>query len=334
MPAPNQVTTITRSEILAMTRDEWERTLRESNVSIGGSSVGAILGISTFQTAADVWNDMLGAVRRRTPPSRQRVFDRGHMLEPIAVAMYENATGYRTDGDGIERYQDRSFPFLHATPDRFIHRPDGTIGLLEAKVLSLRPFQQTVSEGVSPNYVAQLMHYLGVLRKEWGAFAIYSPEVHEVHVVEMEWDEVLITQIRTACIRFWEDCVLDRRCPDGGLIASLAREVGALVPRAVGANAVTIDNPQVANVWRVARAAHESKALAERAWEEARAQVEQVMANLGHDRVRVAGVGTISYTPTTRRVLDRDAVRNAGIDLTPFEEAAESMTLRPRWEPT
>lgn len=92
-------------------------------MTLGGSSVGAVLGLNGYQTALDVWNGLMGIVPRERTRRRQNPLDRGHAMEPIIAQLYTAETGREVTGDGATRiphWREEFRNILHATPDRII----------------------------------------------------------------------------------------------------------------------------------------------------------------------------------------------------------------------
>jgi putative phage-type endonuclease len=92
-------------------RDAW---LDRRRQGIGGSDVAAILGLSHYQTAFEVW-------RSKTTPSQpqpeQWIHTRGHAVEPFALAVYGQATGVdvHLNAECVEGPK----PWMLGTPDAF-----------------------------------------------------------------------------------------------------------------------------------------------------------------------------------------------------------------------
>src|SRR4051812_9113749 len=88
---------------------------------IGSADAGAILGVSPYRTALDVYLDKVDGPQPVTP-EKAAIFKRGHRLEPYILDMLEDEHGYKllrfTDENGktvrSRRHLDPEHSFLAA----------------------------------------------------------------------------------------------------------------------------------------------------------------------------------------------------------------------------
>ncbi len=88
--------TIERIPTAAMTREQW---LQERKLALGGSDMGAILGLNQYRSAVSVWADKLSLVEETEDNEAMRV---GRDLEPYVASRFEEAT---PKGQTVERKQ-------------------------------------------------------------------------------------------------------------------------------------------------------------------------------------------------------------------------------------
>lgn len=330
---------------LLLTQDEYEQWLRESNMTIGGTAASAVLGLNPNKSPADVWDSIV----RHTPGERSnRRMDRGHAMEPIIAQIFAEETFRALEGDGQTRTRHAQYWFLHATPDRvqsLLPHPTQTVllpsfirqvsprnmrGVLEIKCLGTRTFQETKLEGVAPMYYTQLQHYIDVLGLRWGSFAIFNAEEWALHWFDVPRDEPFINAMRQELVRFWNEHILTRQrpaVPDSGTAPVVQ------APRFVGTEAQVMESP----VWRQALVAlanaKDALKLAEHNHDLAAQRVKDMMLELGHERVRVPGVGSVTWLARTTTSFDRErlAADHPDIDLAAYTRTTESraFTLRP-----
>jgi len=81
--------TIERIPTAAMTREQW---LQERKLALGGSDMGAILGLNQYRSAVSVWADKLSLVEETEDNEAMRV---GRDLEPYVASRFEEASGLR-----------------------------------------------------------------------------------------------------------------------------------------------------------------------------------------------------------------------------------------------
>jgi len=183
--------------------------LKRRKKGIGGSDVGAILGVDRYRDALDVYVDKT----QETEDFDNPAMERGRMLEGVVSQKYMLETGKRLKPGKFRRH--RKYPFLIGNPDRIIvaeYKPphenvtDGT-GVLELKTANQYVFKQMKAEGLPQSYLLQLQHYMGICGVEWGAFGVLCPDPWEFLTFELAFDEQLFEQVADVLERFWTDNV-------------------------------------------------------------------------------------------------------------------------------
>lgn len=130
---------------------------------IGGSDAAAILGISPFATARDLYYDKLKIVPFDDSESNWVAKKMGHLLEDLVAEIFHVKTGYRI-------YQIKKMfyhpvhTFMLADIDYFVELPGGRTAILEIKTTNYNAKDHWWSEDgqeiVPLNYEAQGRHYL------------------------------------------------------------------------------------------------------------------------------------------------------------------------------
>lgn len=192
-----------------MKPDERAEFLKRRKKGIGGSDVGAILGVDRYRDGLDVYVDKTQEREDFDSPAMER----GRMLEGVVSQMYMMETGRRLKPGKFRRH--RKYPFLIGNPDRIIvanGKPphdtmtDGT-GVLELKTANQYVFKQMKAEGLPQSYLLQLQHYMGICGVEWGAFGVLCPDPWAFLCFELAFDEGLFEQVADVLERFWTDNV-------------------------------------------------------------------------------------------------------------------------------
>jgi len=173
---------------------------------IGGSDVAAILGISPWRTAWDVWAektmDPSWAPQTETPQMRW-----GTLLEPIVLGEYERETGRAIAGTQTEWHHNQ-YRYLVAHVDGHAEQ-----GIVEAKTASSAREWGTVDEPKVPeHYQGQCFFYLALTGAPWCDVAVLLPR-GDFRVIRIEADEKVQRGIIAACVAFWTDYVLTKRPP-------------------------------------------------------------------------------------------------------------------------
>lgn len=135
-----------------MTREDW---LAERRKSIGGSEVGAIMGLNRYQSPVLVWANKLGIVPDAEP---NEAMIQGTDLEEYVAERFARLTGKKVRRcNYILRNDD--YPHMHANVDRLVRGESAGLECKTASALSVSKFKG----GDFPNsYYAQCVAYMAV----------------------------------------------------------------------------------------------------------------------------------------------------------------------------
>lgn len=184
------------------THDEW---LKEREYGIGASEVGAVLGLSPFETPFSLWLKKTKQVPRDEENNAMRM---GHLLEPVVAQLWEEATGMKvikaSAADII--YVHPEYDFMRATPDRVVR---GRKKLLECKTT----ITDVDSDDIFPHWIAQCQYQMYVtgihdLDLAWlvkGRFFGYQ---------NIEYDAEFAEFIAERVKEYWNDCVVGGNEPE------------------------------------------------------------------------------------------------------------------------
>ena len=100
-------------------------------LGIGGSDVAAILGISKYKTAVEVWEDKVNKI---VSPDLSPIDPKtcflywGTVFEPAILDAYSKVSGYEvTCGDDAGQLHHPEYPWLIANIDAFAETEEGKI---------------------------------------------------------------------------------------------------------------------------------------------------------------------------------------------------------------
>jgi len=98
-------------------REEW---LKAREDGIGASEVAAVVGLSPWETPFSLWLRKTGQV---PPLEENQAMKLGHLLEPVIVSLWEEATGWKAVKASAKDiiYQDPEHPWRKVTPDRIAY---------------------------------------------------------------------------------------------------------------------------------------------------------------------------------------------------------------------
>jgi len=199
---------------------------------IGGSDAAAIMGLSPWATPLELYLDKT----KQRPPrpisrEQQRIFDRGHKLEPFIREMA--ITKLQDMGLEVEhvatnkRYADGDLSFLSCEIDfELIVTGELTIGekvhFLEHEHINCdaksvtgfarKKWGEMDSEDVPIEYATQFMHGLGITGKNYCLVAALR-SFDDVDVFWTLRDDAVIRAMRAKCQVFWQ-CVQTMTPPD------------------------------------------------------------------------------------------------------------------------
>lgn len=208
---------------------------------IGGSDAAAILGISPFATARDLYYDKLKIVPFDDSESNWVAKKMGHLLEDLVAEIFHVKTGYRI-------YQIKKMfyhpvhTFMLADIDYFVELPGGRTAILEIKTTNYNAKDHWWSEDgqeiVPLNYEAQGRHYMTVMNIDEVFYCcLYGNNEDEVIIRHIDRDRDYEAELIALEQDFWENHILTGMPPpyteDGDLILnSVRRHFGPADPSA------------------------------------------------------------------------------------------------------
>lgn len=181
---------------------EW---LAEREKGIGASEVGAILGLSPFDTPFSLWLKKTGQV---PPEPENEAMRLGHLLEPIVVQLWEAETGEKaikaSAADII--YVHPEHDYMRATPDRIIR---GRKKLLECKTTVM-----AVDADDPPVYWLAQVQYQMYVTGIHDADLAWLVSGRYFGFARIEYDEQFAAFIAAKVSEFWNECVVGGKQPE------------------------------------------------------------------------------------------------------------------------
>ena len=147
-------------------------------VSITGSMVGSVLGISPFASRDDALREKIRAKSGAESEFKGNfATEYGTRNESVALEAYQESTGQIVFETG--QFNHPEFDWVAASPDGLI----GRSGIVEVKCPVSKKIK-TISE--SPHYYAQVQLQLHCSSREWCDFIVWTPD--EMHVERVDRD--------------------------------------------------------------------------------------------------------------------------------------------------
>ncbi|MBS5886547.1 MULTISPECIES: YqaJ viral recombinase family protein [Clostridium] len=177
-----------------MDKLEW---LKERQCGIGGSDVGAILGVSKYKTAFEVYLEKTEPITEVGEQSESAYF--GDIFEDVVAKEFEKRTGKKVRRDR-KHYKHKEYHFMVANIDR---RVVGENAILECKTANQFLANDWEGEEIPASYLLQVQHYLFVTEAELGYIAVLIGGQKFIWK-QVQRDEELIEMIIEAENEFWK----------------------------------------------------------------------------------------------------------------------------------
>lgn len=178
---------------------------------IGGSDIGAILGLSRFRTPLEVWMEKTGKELKRVDSLPLRF---GFFAEAFVAGEYARSTGFELLHDeSIFVHPEHSFMSAHI--DRFVL--DG-VGAAPSRILECKtasPFTsgtksewgEVGSDEVPMSYLCQCIWYMAITGIEYCDLAVLFGN-SDFRIYEIDRDQALEEMVIGKATAFWHDYVL------------------------------------------------------------------------------------------------------------------------------
>jgi putative phage-type endonuclease len=184
--------------------------------SLGGSDVGAILGLSKYRSAVDVWMEKTGkkTAHRDSLPLRF-----GQFAEEFVASEYALATGLSLASHD-EAVIHPEYRYMHGHIDRFVLNGDAPLISADGRITASRvlecktanPFAQSEwgeagSDQIPLSYLVQCVWYMMLTNINRTDLAVLFGNA-DFRIYEITRDLELEQMVLERAIGFWEDHVL------------------------------------------------------------------------------------------------------------------------------
>ncbi len=195
-------------------RKEWLDWRRKG---IGGSDLAAIMGVSPFRTARDVYYDKLNIVSADDEFDDNWVAkEMGTILEPLVARIFRKKTGYEIF-QIKKMFHHPEYPFMLADVDYFVRLPDGSTAILEIKTTgeeSVKEWWRDGEKTVPEYYEAQGRHYMCVTDIDSVFYCcLYGRSEDDVIIREIKRDFEYEAEMIFLEQYFWKEHVMTKIPP-------------------------------------------------------------------------------------------------------------------------
>lgn len=206
--------------LLPKTHEEW---LADRQKGIGGSDVGAVLGLNKYKSPYTLWAEKTGLLHTEEVDNESMRI--GRDLEDYVAKRFMEATGH-TVATSDYSFQSERYPFMLANVDRLL--TDEPCGL-ECKTASTLTRYDFENGDIPPSYYCQCMHYMAVtgLKKWYIAILVMGKGFYWF---EINRDEEEIKALIEAEEDFWNKVQTGEAPPIDGTM-STATTLGAVFNR-------------------------------------------------------------------------------------------------------
>ena len=182
--------------------EDW---LKEREYGVGASEVGAVLGLSPYETPFSLW---LKKTKQVEPEPENEAMLMGHLLEDAVAKRWEMETGEKVIKASAKDiiYVHPEHDFMRATPDRIVR---GRKKLLEIKTT----VTQVDPDEIYPHWLAQVQYqmYVTGIHDADLAWLVQGRYFGYAHIpYDPDFAELLAAQVT----EFWNECVIGGKEPD------------------------------------------------------------------------------------------------------------------------
>jgi putative phage-type endonuclease len=196
---------------------EWHDLRNEPGV-VGGSDIGAIAGLSSWESCITKWAKKTGQIPDEVTPNMSMKL--GTILESPILNLFA------AENPELEIYEtgtwaNKDNPWARSNPDGLYKDADGNWGIIEVK------FSRDYWSGVPQAYRAQVLWYMRVFGiKQAKLVALAGSSYMEF---DIEWDEFEAETLWDSAVRFRQAC-LDMKMPYWDGSNSTLETIRALSP--------------------------------------------------------------------------------------------------------
>lgn len=205
---------MTPIRINCTSNQQWRE---ERSRSVGASAIGTIIGVSRFQTAAQLQAKMKAELRGEYDYRQTTAMRRGHYYEGGVAQWFADETGYQIIQSSAAEYIVRqpNMPFLHCSPDREYWIDDnkpknGKFAFLNKGILECKTTRTCVYFNHLPHYwLLQLQCQMGITECHHGHLA--WDQLHKAEGfgwAQFPYDEEVFRAIVKVADYFWYRCVI------------------------------------------------------------------------------------------------------------------------------
>lgn len=320
---------MTKIPTIGMSREDW---LADRRKSLGGSDIGAVLGLNKYVTPYTVWAEKTG---RLPPKEDNEAMRQGRDLEQYVAERFSERSG-----KAVQKYnyllRNDAAPYLHANIDRRIVGEKSGLECKTASALNLRAY----SSGEFPeSYYAQCVAYLAVTGWErWYLAALVLNKAFYIYQITTiqddsvpEWCESSvyvspeeIGALKRCAVDFWESYIIPDTPPPADGAAATGDAIQSIYANDSGGSVELFGRDDLLRDYFFLAA--ERQGIQKRMDE-----IKQtIQGDMGNASEAFSAAASITWRAQTRETFDRKAFQKAhpGIPLEPFYRQTNSRVFK------
>lgn len=294
-----------RCEVIYTHKDDRPGWLKLRTFGLGGSDIGAALGINPYTSPLKLWLQKTGQIPADDLSTKEQVYW-GNRLEHIVLEDFAAATGYvvidPAPKDHVATFVRRDRPTQRANPDGLYIDHDGELGVVEAKTGDWRTAEHWSDDSSPSWYESQDGWYLDTLGLTRSRIAALLGGNRFV-IRDPAFTPAITARIGNFGVNWWQHHVVDGAQPDIDGSKASTDALNAMWERVAGQMELTHDDLELARAYAVARDAEKN---AKTAKDLIGNQLRERLADYGEGMFQ--GVMVYSNKKIDRRTIDWEAV--------------------------
>lgn len=205
-------------------REKW---LELRTTGIGGSDAGIIVGVNTYKSKFQLWQEKTSQTVASEINLSDEVKERmewGNRLEEPLAQWFQDKTGKKLRRCGMVRSDEN--PFMIADVDRLVV---GENAIVEIKTTAGYNYDEWADDKVPPSYLVQALHYMAVGNYDKCYFVCLCGGQRAV-IREFERDDDEINALIEAEKDFWENYVVPHKIPEVDYSDSCTKTIEKMYP--------------------------------------------------------------------------------------------------------
>jgi putative phage-type endonuclease len=182
--------------------------LEERRNGLGGSDIAAVLGISPYKSAYELYEEKVNGVQADLSNNEAVIW--GNLLEEPIAQYYEQLIGKQLYCSSTFKHE--KYPFLIANPDRLVMFEKRGLEIKTTNEHLKHLWGESGSQQIPEYYYAQISHYMLVLDYPvWDVAVLIGGQ--EIRTYTFERDKEIEGIIIEQANDFWHNNVLAKKAP-------------------------------------------------------------------------------------------------------------------------